>query len=155
MSALKLVPKTVEEVRAMIEAMPPSERAHLSPDWLAHIYSSSGVDQWTLGYRLVRVDDGAAVGQCGFKSPPRSGVIEIAYGVAPQFEGRGYATEAARALVRIAFESDDVQIVIAHTFERANASARVLSKVAFECVGQVADPDDGTVWKWERKREKA
>lgn len=152
---LKLVPLTVEEVHAMVEGMSPSERTQLSPDWLAQIYSPTGVDQWALGYRMVRVEDEAAIGQCGFKSPPRSGIVEIAYGVAEQYEGRGYATEAARALVSLAFASDEVQVVIAHTLERGNASARVLSKLAFESVGQVNDPDDGLVWKWERKRDKS
>ena len=152
--AVKLVRKTAEEARAMIEAMAPRDRAQVSQKWLARIYSSSAIDPWTLGYTLVRVEDGAEVGQGGFKSAPSEGIVEIAYGVAPNYEGRGYATEAARALVRIAIESGDVQVVVAHTFEQASASARVLSKVGFECIGQVVDPDDGLVWKWERRREK-
>ena len=84
--------------------------------------------------------------------PPRDGVVEIAYGVAPDFEGRGYATEAARALVDIAFQSSEVKRVIAHTLERTNASSRVLLKTGFQCAGQVIDPEDGAVWKWEYSR---
>ena len=137
----------------MVDAMTPSDRAQVSQEWLARIYSSSSVDQWTLGYTLVRLKDVAAVGQCGFKGPPSQGVVEIAYGVTAEYEGRGYATEAARALVGIAFESGEVQMVIAHTFERTNASSRVLSKAGFTCTGQVIDPEDGAVWKWERRRE--
>jgi RimJ/RimL family protein N-acetyltransferase len=153
-SALKLVPKTAEEARAMVEAMAPLARAQLSPRWLSQLYSPT-VDHWTLGYTLVRAEDGAPVGQCAFKSPPMDGVVEIAYGVAPEFEGRGYATEAARALVRIAFENSEVQAVIAHTSENTNASSRVLLKAGFRSIGQVTDPEDGLVWKWERKREPA
>ena len=136
----------------MVEAMTPSDRAHVSQEWLARIYASTGADHWTLGYTLVRVDGGVEVGQCGFKGPPSGGVVEIAYGVAPEFQSRGYATEAARALVGIALESDDVQVVIAHTLERTNASSRVLSKTGFACTGQVVDPEDGPVWRWERTR---
>ena len=150
---LTLVPKTAEEARAMVAAMTPSDRAQVSPVWLARINSPS-VDRWTLGYTLVRVQDGAHVGQCGFKSPPIEGVVEIAYGVAPEFEGRGYATQAAIALVRIAFESRSVQTVIAHTFEQNNASSRVLKKAGFRSLGQVIDPEDGPVWKWEQNRAK-
>ena len=77
----------------------------------------------------------------------------MAYRVTPGCESRGYATEAARALVEIAFGSDDVQVVIARTSERANASSRVLSKIGFACTGPVIDPEDGTVWQWERTRK--
>lgn len=138
----------------MISAMAPGDRVQVSQQWLARIYSPIA-DHWTLGYTLVRIHDGAAVGQCGFKSPPIQGIVEIAYGVAPEYEGRGYATEAARTLLGIAFENGEVQVVTAHTFERTNASSRVLLKAGFGCVGQVIDPEDGVVWKWERKRETA
>ena len=152
--ALKLVPKTAEEAHAMVEGMSPEDRGQLSPEWLARIQSPT-VDHWTLGYTLVRTDDGVPVGQCGFKGPPRDGFVEIAYMVAPEYEGRGYATEAARGLVEIALGSDKVRVVIAHTIERANASSRVLVKNGFATAGQVIDPEDGAVWKWERKRDQA
>ena len=146
-----LVPKSAADARAMVEAMSPHDRAQVSPEWLSRI-SDPTVDHWTLGYTMVRADDGMAVGHCGFRGPPQDGMVEIAYGVAPDFEGRGYATEAARALVEIAFESADVQTVIAHTLERTNASSRVLLKTGFQCAGQVTDPEDGAVWRWERSR---
>lgn len=146
---LKLVPRTAREAQAMIEAMSPADRAQVSPVWLARIYSPK-VDHWTLGYTLVRVVDETPVGQCGFKGRPVEGVVEIAYGVAPEFEGRGYATEAAFSLTRLAFESGEVQTVIARTYDRANASSRVLQKAGFRLVGEVTDPEDGTVWQWER-----
>jgi RimJ/RimL family protein N-acetyltransferase len=135
----------------MSEGMAPADRAHVSPQWLARLHSPD-VNHWTLGYTLIRVQDGAPVGQCGFKNPPLVGVVEIAYGIAPEFEGRGYATEAALALVGLAFESRSVQTVIAHTFERTNASSRVLVKAGFQSLGQVIDPEDGAVCKWGRNR---
>ena len=147
---LTLVPKTAQEAQAMVEAMSPHDRAQVSPVWLARIYSPT-VDHWSLGYTLIRTEDGTPVGQCGFKGPPVDGLVEIAYGVAPPFEGRGYATEAARALAKIAFESGEVQTVIARTLHRANASSRVLQKADFRSVGEVIDPEDGPVWQWERK----
>lgn len=149
---LDLVPQTAQEARAMVAAMSPADRAQVSPVWLARM-NAPDVDQWTLGYTLVRAADRMRVGQCGFKGPPVEGVVEIAYGVAPEFEGRGYATEAARALVGIAFACGEVQRVLARTLERTNASARVLQKAGFHGVGQVVDPEDGPVWQWERRRE--
>ncbi len=151
---IKLVPKTAKDALAMIEALPPPHRAQVSPEWHARINSPS-VDHWTLGYTAVRAEDGALIGQGGFKMPPVNGVVEIAYGISPPFEGRGYATQVARALLRVAFESAEVQMVIAHTLDPTGASSRVVLKAGFRSVGQVIDPEDGTVWRWERKREYA
>ena len=76
------------------------------------------------------------------------GAVEIAYGIAPGFQGRGLATEAAQALVKRAFLRDDVKTVIAHTLREHNASTRVLTKCGFERTGEAMDPDEGVVWKW-------
>lgn len=148
---LKLVPKTIGEARAMVEAMDPSARAEVSADWLARLQGMTTPDPWTLGFVLVQRENGVAVGQAGFKGPPEAdGVVEIAYGVAPEFQGRGYATEAAQALVAYAFRSGQVRVVRAHTLPESNASARVLTKCGFQHTGEVIDPEDGRVWRWEK-----
>jgi RimJ/RimL family protein N-acetyltransferase len=98
---------------------------------------------------MVHRASDAVVGSCAYKSPPSSdGVVEIAYGVDLEQQGRGYATEAARALVAYAFDRG-VRIVRAHTLPAPNASTRVLTKCGFEWRGEVVDPDDGLVWRWE------
>jgi len=148
---LKLVPQTLEEVRAMIEAMTPSEKAELSADWLERLRVFTPADSWTLGFSLVHLDDDAVVGTCGFKGPPDAdGVVEIAYGVAPEYQGRGYATEAAQALTDYAFRRGKVRVVRAHTRPEPNASTRVLTKCGFRRIGEVIDPEDGLVWRWEK-----
>ena len=35
----------------------------------------------------------------------------------------------------------------------ANASTRVLTKCGFRHVGEVMDPEDGLVWRWEKHKE--
>jgi RimJ/RimL family protein N-acetyltransferase len=85
----------------------------------------------------------------------RGGAVEIAYGIVPGYQGRGYATEAAAALVTFAFGSGCVRLVRAHTLPTPNASTRVLMKCGFERAGEVMDPDDGVVWRWERAEEPA
>ncbi len=148
---LRLVPKSLAEVRAQIDAMEADQRAELSPGWLAQLDTPS-VDLWTLGFTLVDRGTDAVVGACGFKGPPGAdGIVEIAYGVTPDQQGKGYATEAARALVAYAFGEGHVRLVRAHTFAATNASARVLTKCGFRAMGEVDDPEDGLVWRWERR----
>lgn len=134
----------------MIELMSPSERAQLSADWLARFHASTAADPWVHGFRLVHRDSGAVVGPCSFKGPPAAGVVEIAYGVSPDQQGKGYATEAAQALVAYAFSFGEVRVLRAHTLPDATASTRVLAKCGFRHVGDVIDPEDGLVCRFER-----
>ena len=149
---LILVPQTRDEIRAMINALPPHERAEVSPAWLALMEGTDLVVPWVHGFKLVHRTCDNVVGKCGFKGPPDAdGMVEIAYGVNAEHEGKGYATEAAGALVNYAFSHAEVHLVRAHTMLRDNASARVLTKSHFQSIGEVSDPEDGLVWRWERK----
>src|SRR5262245_44628940 len=143
---------TLDDVYAMIETMSPSEKAALSADWLARLHASTSADPWTHGFSMVHQKTGVAVGKCGFKGPPAAdGVVEIAYGVDPEHQGKGYATEAAEALVTYALGDSRVRVVRAHTLPEPNASTRVLAKCGFRYIGEVIDPEDGLVWRWEKQ----
>jgi [ribosomal protein S5]-alanine N-acetyltransferase len=146
----QLVPQTREDVRTMIAAMSPSEKAQLSADWLAQFHASPELDPWVHGFRLVHRDNGTVVGSCMFKGPPAAGVVEIAYGIVPDQRSKGYATEAAKALVAYALASGEVRLVRAHTLPDSVASKRVLAKSGFQHVGEVVDPEDGLVWRFEK-----
>jgi RimJ/RimL family protein N-acetyltransferase len=148
---LKLIPQTREEARAYIAQLQPEEKKEVSPAWLALLEGSSPIDPWVHGFVIVHEASGDVIGKCGFKGPPDGGgAVEIAYGVNPEHQGKGYATEAAAALVSYAFDRGKVQVVRAHTLPTANASTRVLSKCGFQQIGEVIDPDDGLVWRWEK-----
>ena len=152
---LKLVPPhTLEDVRAMIDAMDPAEKAQMSADWLQMLNSATEIDPWVHGFSVLHRSSGSVVGQAGFKGPPTAdGIVEIAYGIAPDHQGKGYATETAQALTAFAFSSERVHIVRAHTLPEPNASTRVLTKCGFQNIGEVTDPEDGLVWRWEKYKE--
>jgi RimJ/RimL family protein N-acetyltransferase len=133
--------------------MDASDKAQLSTDWLARLHRSTSPDPFVHGFSVVHLESGETVGQCGFKGPPDAdGMVEIAYGVASHQEGKGYATEAARALLAYAFSFDQISLVRAHTLPQPNASMRVLAKCGFHCVGEVTDPEDGLVRRFETRR---
>jgi [ribosomal protein S5]-alanine N-acetyltransferase len=151
--SLRLVLKIPEEVRAAIETMDAADKAQLSADWLARLSASTAPDPWVHGFSMVHLETGVTIGQCGFKGPPNpDGVVEIAYDVASDQESKGYATEAARALVAYAFSVDQVKLVRAHTLPKSSASQRVLTKCGFQFVGEITDPEDGLVWRFETTR---
>ncbi len=91
------------------------------------------------------------VGTCSYKGPPDAdGAVEIAYFTFPVYQGRGYATAMAALLTARAGAPPPVRTVRAHTLPERNASARILEKLGFAHLGQVVDPEDGPVWRWER-----
>ena len=147
---LRLVLGTKEQILAWVETLSPSVRAEISPQWLARVRASTSKDPWVHGFSLVSRATNDTVGSCAYKGPPDSdGIVEIAYEIHAPHQGRGYATEAARALSTFAFGSGQVKIVRAHTMPETNASTRVLMKCGFESLGEVIDPEDGLVWRWE------
>jgi ribosomal-protein-alanine N-acetyltransferase len=128
--------------------------ADVSPAWLAQLDASSPADPWIHGFALVDPASHSVIGSLGFKGrPDDDGVVEIAYGLVPGFQGRGLATEATNAGVSFAFLVHAVSRVRAHTRPSICASTRVLEKCGFSFIGPVEDPEDGPVWRWERRRE--
>ena len=166
-SRLTLLPSSPEYLLALIEEPKRFERllelraaeglrnffvsGDVSPEWLAALRRSTGPDPWRHGFLVVDRESGWVIGMAGYKGAPDStGMVEIAYGIVPSREGRGYATEAAAALVRFASAHEQVRLVRAHTLPLTNPSTRVLQKCGFRQVGTVVDPEDGPVWRWER-----
>lgn len=94
--------------------------------------------------------DGATIGICAFKAAPDAqGEVEIAYMTFPAFEGQGHATAMAGALVEVA-AAGGAAMAIAHTLPEENASGRALLRNGFVHAGEVIDPEDGLVWRWEK-----
>jgi RimJ/RimL family protein N-acetyltransferase len=148
---LDLVLQTPDQVLAWVESLPAADRAEVSPDWLARVRATAAGDPWALSFTAVERASGSPVGTCAFKGPPDAdGVVEVAYGTDPAHRGRGFASEAAGALVEFAFASGRVRLVRAHTKPDNGASKRVLAKCGFHRVGEVMDAEDGLVCRWDR-----
>ncbi|MEO8575734.1 MAG: GNAT family N-acetyltransferase [Gemmatimonadales bacterium] len=123
----------------------------VSSEWLASLRTPADADPWRFGFAVVHRESRAVVGSGGFKGPPDAeGMVEIAYGIVPTFQLRGFATQVAAALTAHAMENDSVRIVRAHTMPEPNPSNSVLKKCGFSNMGEVVDPDDGLVWRWEK-----
>ncbi len=102
---------------------------------------------------LLFVDSTArlVIGLGGYKGPPIRAEIEMGYSIAPAHRGRGFATEAADAMVRHALKQPGVGCVFAHTLPEDGPSPRVLTKCGFTRAGEGMDPREGLVWRWERR----
>jgi len=151
---LKLLPATPALARAELEDRdefsrllgakvpgdwPPEFLADALPYFLEQLERNPQLSGWLSWYWISQ--DGhepILIGSGGFKGPPLlDGTVEIGYSILPELRGRGYATEAARRLVRWAFAHRRVTRVVAEA-DPANArSVRVLDKLGFRRVDGV------------------
>ncbi|MFI0482780.1 GNAT family N-acetyltransferase [Actinomadura sp. 9N215] len=129
---LVLRPWTVAEVTAVLGG---ERRTHWADDFPSEgdrviagfIAESDGTALGEFGQRqLVEKATGLVVGAIGLFWPPAGGVVEFGYGVVASRRGRGYATEATRALVAFALTAPGVESVVAKVELSNPASVRVL-----------------------------
>ena len=123
-----------------------------SSDFLARVANGRQADPWQFGFGVIHKIDNLLIGMAGFSGAPDSeGIAEIAYGIAPAYQSRGYATEVANALIDFAASDPRVKKIRAHTLAQTNASTRVLEKCGLTKVGETIDPEEKIpIWRWEK-----
>jgi RimJ/RimL family protein N-acetyltransferase len=112
------------------------------------------------GWVQLTVEDrsgGAVVGDIGL-SPAEGepGVIKVGYTIAPQSQGRGYATEAVGALVDYAFDTLGADVVRAYASADNTPSIRVAEKVGMHLIERLEHRYGDEVWygvRYERRRD--
>ena len=73
-------------------------------------------------------------------------VIKVGYTIASEFQGRGFATEAIRALMDYAFHTLGAEVVRAHASAMNTPSIRVAEKVGMHLIEKVEYRDGDEVW---------
>jgi RimJ/RimL family protein N-acetyltransferase len=152
-TVIRLMPFSRERARMVME----SERQE---DWAAGYPTAGDVevagrivdgtwqptsesDPWG-AWVVFESDSGLVVGGAGFHGTPDvEGSVEIGYGIAPEWHGRGIATSAVGMLIDMA-ASLGARCIVAGTDEDNVASQRVLEKCGFT----QATPIDGEM-RWQ------
>jgi RimJ/RimL family protein N-acetyltransferase len=107
---------------------------------------SGGHQRWTIWLR----DDAVRVGRCGLfhvrspAAPPAlQGQREIGWTLAEPRWGHGYATEAARAVLDLAFGPMGLPVVYSQTSDSNVASTRMMARLGFTRWAELGyvDPD--------------
>lgn len=87
---------------------------------------------WYVLWKISLKDTKKKIGEACFKGPAQDYSVEIGYGIDDTMQGKGYMTEAARALIDWALSQPDVYFVEAETTEDNVPSKRVLEKLKFK-----------------------
>ena len=143
--AASRVPEGLES-RAAPESMPPAFVASRSLELAAAGHPAP----WSTTFLIVSDQDNRIVGGCGFKTAPRSGRVEVGYGVSPTVRGRGAATAALKLLLHNAFEAGATE-VLAEVAPSNHASTRVVQKAGFVQVGARVDNENEYVVQWVKR----
>jgi ribosomal-protein-alanine N-acetyltransferase len=141
---LKLVPfgldleDTVRGAR-IPEGWPDEELRGLLDSYLTWLRDDPGISGFGPWVALAR-DESVVVGSAGFLGRPNdAGEIELGYGIVDEFRNRGYATEAAAALVEWGLAQPGVRRVVARSAPDNVASTRVLEKTGFVRKGRAGE----------------
>ena len=109
-----------------------------------------------LGYAALIVTlkkTGQFIGSGGLQPVKDTPEVEIAYHYLPSAWGRGYATEAARAILEFGFKTIRLEEVVGLVFPENVASSRVLEKAGMWYVGQASYFGIDGLKKYSAKRE--
>ena len=104
---------------------------------------------WWMHYFLL---NGLIIGSGGYVGRPKKRVVEIGYEIAPGFRGRHLGTGAASALTEQAFDSGQVDSVIAHTLAVEGPPTKVLVRLGYTNEEELQDAGGTTVWRWRLSR---
>lgn len=99
-----------------------------------YIEESAGASYRTLGFGLWRVErrtDARPLGLCGLLRRESHPDTELGFALLPQARGQGYALEAARATLEIAYTRFGLKRLVAITAPANTASIRLLEQLAF------------------------
>lgn len=97
------------------------------------------------------------IGHAGYHGPPGKNstrnpdAVEFGYAIEPEFRGRGYATEAARKLMREAEERGVRHFVLAVAPDN-EPSLAIIRKFGFVHTGEHMDDEDGLEYVFELAR---
>ena len=128
---------------------PPPETGDVLPffrDSIEHDASNSAF----VVRMMVRAEDRIAVGNIGLVAPDEAGRSMYGYSVYPQFEGNGYASEAAKAMVEFGLTLDSVTTVYA-TIPVGHTASEIVSARAGLILTPLQIEDEGmTLNVWEK-----
>ena len=130
---LVLRPFTLDDAPA-VQQLASAYEVALNTLMIPHPYPPGAAEWWIGTHRAdfdedrmihFAIDDGQVAGAMALVNKGDA-IAEIGYWIGVPFWGRGYASEAARAVVRYGFEERGLHRVFAQHFTRNPASGRVL-----------------------------
>lgn len=126
-----------DEMAALIAEQTEEELKIAYGEMLAQSKANPQQRQWYAMW-FVELPSGERIGELCFMGLSDEGKTEIGYGLLPKFWGKGYASEAVKAVTEWAVKQG-VKTVEAETDAENIASQKVLSKAGFMPTGEIGE----------------
>jgi [ribosomal protein S5]-alanine N-acetyltransferase len=116
-----------------------ADQMRRSPDW----------QEWLVRALVLAEAGRRMIGYAGFHGPPGTNgpqaadAVELGYTIFEPWRGRGYATEAARALIDWARSEHGIRRFIASVAPDNEPSLAIVGKLGFVRTGEQWDEEDG------------
>ena len=91
-------------------------------------YQHFGYGRWA----VIRQSDEAYLGWCGLKYTPEIGETDLGFRFFRKYWDKGYATESAKACLRLGFEHFNLNQIVGRAYPGNKASHRVLEKIGMQ-----------------------
>ncbi len=118
--------KTVDDAKAYI-------REKMLPQLATHGYGN---------YAVIRKSDNVTIGSCGLYDRDGLDGIDIGFAFLPQYEGKGYAFEAAEKMLEAGFSTFKIKKISAITTKDNISSQKLITKLGLNYIKDIQLPDD-------------
>lgn len=118
-------------------------------------YEENGIGRWA----VIEKDSGLLIGWSGLKYLTEEinghkNIYDLGYRFLPEFWGKGYATESAKAFLDYSFNTLNFPAIYAHAHCRNDDSNKILKKIGFRQTEKfVVDLDGAECFWYELKKE--
>lgn len=133
---LRIVPKTAEEMRAVIERETDEELKQAYTEMLEGMEQHPDEWIWYTDWNIYLKKEDTLVGGIGFKGPANEMCeVEIGYEINADYRRQGYGLEAVEGMIGWAFQNENVFYVMAETTPDNDKSQGLLKKAGFKETG--------------------
>lgn len=131
---LELYPLSDSEIQKLIDNSTDESLTCAYSQMLLDCKNNPSQREWYAPWAM-ETKEGNHIGELGFRGPASDHSVEIGYGINKEYEGQGYVSEAAEALINWAFSNEDILFVEAEADENNAASIHILEKIGFKQYG--------------------
>lgn len=103
-------------------------------DYTRNILEADAAAEYVMRYIVTR-DDDTVIGIVGSGAPDEQGRVIIGYSVLPEYQRRGFASEALQGVIDWVRDRDGVRSVIGDTYPHLVASIRTMEHCGFTFAG--------------------
>lgn len=117
-------------------------------------YEDNGIGR----FAVIEKESNLLIGWSGLKFLTKeingyNNIYELGYRFLPEYWGKGYATESAKASLDYGFNDLNIDVIYAMAHSENDGSNHILQKLGFERTGEFMEPDGVCFW-YELQHEK-